>query len=236
MQLLLIADENEETRKRIAGFFSGSEYSVIEADSVDVVLHDVLKREARVILLGSEFDGLSAMEMIPLLKSCNRDLAIILITNEESPALIRRFRQEGIFYHALKPVSDDDREEIRQVVRCAFAFHNSKDRKLSKKGPAGKLRPGDIPGIGRKEKGGLIMKSVIATVYLVLAAVSTAFAADTTVVYKSGILVTIFIGVLALIIVAQLVPALMLLLGFIKVLFSGHKKEVPAVESTPNRD
>ena len=133
MQLLLIADKDEETRRQIAGYFSGSEYSVIEADSVDVVLRDVLKREASVILLGSEFDGLSAMEIIPLLKSCNRDLTIILISNEESLPLIRRFRKEGIFYHALKPVNGDDKEEIRQVVQCAF--HNSTDRRLSPKSP-----------------------------------------------------------------------------------------------------
>jgi len=134
MPLLLIADRDEETRRRIAGFFSDSEYSVIEADSVDVVLRDVLKREARVILLGSEFDGLSAREMIPLLKKCNQNLSIILISNEESPSLIRRLRQEGIFYHALKPVSGDDSEELRQVVHCAF--HNSVDRRMSKKGPS----------------------------------------------------------------------------------------------------
>ncbi|NIA20181.1 MAG: response regulator, partial [Xanthomonadaceae bacterium] len=95
MQLLLIADRDEETRRRIAGFFNGSEYSVIEADSADVILRNVLKREAKVILLGRKFDGLSAMEMIPLLKGCGHDLTIILISNEESPSLIRRCRQEG---------------------------------------------------------------------------------------------------------------------------------------------
>ncbi len=137
MQILLIADRDEETRRRIAGFFNGTEYRVIEADSVDIVLRDVLKRDARVILLGSEFDGLSAMKIIPLLKRCNQNLTIILISNEESPALIRRFRREGIFYHALKPVNGDDREEIRQVVRCAF--HNSSERIISQNNPAAGL-------------------------------------------------------------------------------------------------
>ncbi|MBN2809761.1 MAG: response regulator [Deltaproteobacteria bacterium] len=134
MQLLLIADRDDETSRRIVGFFSGSEYQVIEADSVDVVLRNVLKKEANVVLLGSEFDGLSAMEIIPLLKKCNQNLTIILISNEESLPLIRRFRKEGIFYHALKPVNGDDREELRQVVQCAF--HNSTDRRLSRKDPA----------------------------------------------------------------------------------------------------
>lgn len=234
MQLLLIADRDEETRRRIAGFFSGSEYSVIEAGSVDVVLRDVLKREARVILLGSEFDGLSAVEMIPLLKKCNRNLTIILISNEESLPLIRKLRQEGIFYHALKPVNGDDREEIRQVVNCAF--HNSTDRRMSKKGPAGELQSGDAPGEGQKGKGGLIMKTAISTLFLVLAANSPAFAVDTTVVYKSGIVVSVFVGVLALIVVVQLVPALILLFGFIKSLALGHRKEAPATQSIPNKD
>ena len=131
MQTLHIADRDKENRRHIVGFFSGSEYRVIEADSMGVVLRNVLKRETRVILLGSEFDGLSAMEIIPLLKRCNQNLTIILISNVESPALIRRVRKERIFYHALKPVNGDDREEIRQVVQCAF--HNSTNRRLSKK-------------------------------------------------------------------------------------------------------
>ncbi|MCD6292934.1 MAG: response regulator [Deltaproteobacteria bacterium] len=143
MQLLLIADRDEATRKQIAGFFSGSEYSVIEADSVDVMLSNVLKNEARVILLGSEFDGLSAMKIIPLLKSCNRNLTIIMITNEESLPLIRRFRKEGIFYHALKPVNGDNQEEIKQVVQCAF--HNSTDRRLFAKGSTLEDSNGETP-------------------------------------------------------------------------------------------
>ncbi|MBN2332578.1 MAG: response regulator [Deltaproteobacteria bacterium] len=137
MHLLLIADRDEETRSRIVGFFNGSEYKVIEADSVDVVLRNILKKEASVILLGSEFDGLKAMEIIPLLKRCNQKLTIILISNEESLSLIRRFRKEGIFYHALKPVNGDDRDELRQVVQCAF--HNTTDRRLSQKSPTGEL-------------------------------------------------------------------------------------------------
>ncbi len=137
MQLLLIADKNDETSRRIVGFFNGSEYKVIEANSVDVVLRNVLKKEADVVLLGSEFDGLSAMEIIPLLKKCNKNLTIILISNEESLPLIRRFRKEGIFYHALKPVNGNDKEELRQVVQCAF--HNSTDRRLSPKSPTEEL-------------------------------------------------------------------------------------------------
>lgn len=140
MQLLLIADKDEETRKRIVGFFNESEYKVIETGSVDVVLNNVLKKEARVILLGSEFDGFSAAKIIPLLKSCNQNLTIILVSNEKSPSLIRKLRKEGIFYHALKPVNGDDREELRQVVQCAF------DNSTEKKGCPENVLPGNSSG------------------------------------------------------------------------------------------
>ena len=81
------------------------------------------------------------------------------------------------------------------------------------------------------------MKTVITTVFSVLATISPAFAADTTVVYKSGILVSVFVGVCALIVVAQLVPALMLLMGFIKAsVASAYRKKAPVTESTQNGD
>jgi DNA-binding NtrC family response regulator len=137
MQLLLIADKDIDARKQMAGIFGREEFQVIEAESVDVVLHEVLKRDVRVVLLGSEFDGLSARELIPLLKKCKRDLTIILVSNDESLPLIRRFRREGIFYHSLKPISEDDKEELRQVVHCAF--ENSSDRRYSREALREKL-------------------------------------------------------------------------------------------------
>ena len=72
------------------------------------------------------------------------------------------------------------------------------------------------------------MKTATATIFLVLAVINPAFAADT-VVYKSGILVSLFVGVCALIVVAQLVPALMLVAGFIKELVTS---KTAATEST----
>ena len=76
------------------------------------------------------------------------------------------------------------------------------------------------------------MKTAISTFFLVLAVINPAFAAEA-VVYKSGILVSVFVGVCALVVVAQLVPALMLLVGFIKGSVAAmHKKEAtPATKS-----
>jgi DNA-binding NtrC family response regulator len=117
---LLIADQDVDSRKQMAELFIEAGYNVIVTNSAANALNGILKKTAQVVLLGSGFDDLTAADLIPLLKKCNRKLSIILLTNDTSLPLIRKLRSEGIFYHALKPVSGEDREEIRQVVQCAF--------------------------------------------------------------------------------------------------------------------
>ena len=59
------------------------------------------------------------------------------------------------------------------------------------------------------------MKAIITTLSLILFAVP-AFAIDTAQTYNSGILVLLFVGFCALLIVAQLVPAVLALFGMTK--------------------
>ena len=73
------------------------------------------------------------------------------------------------------------------------------------------------------------MKTIISTIFMFLATISPAFAVENVVVYKSGILVTIFVGLCALIVVGQLVPALILFMGCIKALIKGEVKEEPSI-------
>jgi DNA-binding NtrC family response regulator len=120
MRTLLIADEDVQARDSMTQLFGDTEYEVVAANSVDVVMRDVLKKEAQVILLGSTFDNIPAGDLIPILKLCNQNLTIILVSNEESLPLLRKLRREGIFYHALKPSVREDREELLQAVKCAF--------------------------------------------------------------------------------------------------------------------
>lgn len=60
------------------------------------------------------------------------------------------------------------------------------------------------------------MKSVLVALVVSMMAVSPALAADTSKVYNSGILVLLFVGFCALLVVAQLLPAVMNLFGMTK--------------------
>ena len=54
---------------------------------------------------------------------------------------------------------------------------------------------------------------------------SPALAVDTTKTYSSGLLVGIFLGFCALIVVVQLMPTIMLLVGFFKGLIKDHSRQ-----------
>jgi len=60
------------------------------------------------------------------------------------------------------------------------------------------------------------VKTVLTALALMLMAVSPALAVDTSQTYNSGILVLLFVGFCALLIVAQLVPAVLALFGMTK--------------------
>ncbi|UFS71530.1 response regulator [Geomonas sp. RF6] len=118
---LLILDKDRSARKILADILIEEGYDVTVTGSAAQALQSILKKNAHVVLLGEQFDDISAAELIPILKQCNKELSIILVSSDASLPLIRKLRKEGIFYHALKPVRAEDREEIRQAVRCAFA-------------------------------------------------------------------------------------------------------------------
>jgi len=120
MQGLLIADKNTETRKQMASLLIKAGYDVMVTDSAVKAIHGVLKKTAQVVLLGTALDELTSVELIPLLKQCNRHLMIILIADDAPLPMIRKARTEGIFYHALRPAEPEDEEEIKQVVKCAM--------------------------------------------------------------------------------------------------------------------
>ena len=69
-----------------------------------------------------------------------------------------------------------------------------------------------------------IRRLLMATTTL-LATACPVFAVDTTQTYSSGVLVIAFLAFCALIVVVQLMPTIVLLVGFIKGLVKGTRKQ-----------
>jgi len=117
---ILIVDKDPKERQKLADFFQESNYQVDTTGSAAFLVAHIIQKNQPIVLLGSRFEEkISAAEVISLLRECNKNLNIILISDENSPEMLRRIREKGIFYHALKPQSREDNEELMSVVECA---------------------------------------------------------------------------------------------------------------------
>ncbi len=218
MNGLLIANKNREVREQLAGLFDKNEYQITKADSVANALEGIINKEIQVVVIDGHYDEQNIVKLIPLLKKCNRNISIILVSNEMPIELERRIRKEGIFYHALKTVGEDNREEIYQAVSYAFKKYeeNTTNQAVAKK----------------REKAMFPIKSVLSTIAITLMLVTPAFAIDTAQTYSSGLLVMLLVGFCGLLVVAQLVPALLVLFGLTKAVAQGlSEKRAAGVKS-----
>lgn len=125
MNGLLITNPDQAAAEEMAAQFADCGYQVTTVPSVANALEGILDKSLQVVLLCGTIDESYVAKFIPLLKKCNRDLSIILVADEMPLELVRRIRQEGIFYHALSPMENESWEEIRQVVACAFSNYQA---------------------------------------------------------------------------------------------------------------
>jgi DNA-binding NarL/FixJ family response regulator len=228
---IIIADRDERYRKEMADFFEKAGYAVETTDSAVHVLCSVLEKQTPVLLLGSDFDKkVSSTELIHLLKKCNRHLNVIMISDQLPLAEARRVRQAGIFYHAFKPASAGDTEEIGQAVRCAFDNREAHMAVKEQPRPA----PGEeLPPVAEKElppcgspvcsfdteraedrgpagSGWLIVILVL----MVLVASSLSWVAAEQARAGNGTAIWLFLGFCALIVITQLLPIFQIKLPF----------------------
>lgn len=120
-QGILVADKDTAFLREVADHFSDAGYHVETTNSAVRVISNILEKQTPVVLLGSDFDKkINLLELVRLLKKCNRHLAVILVSDEASLPIVKRIRKEGIFYYAMRPVTPEDTNEIKQAVECAL--------------------------------------------------------------------------------------------------------------------
>lgn len=200
---IIIADRDARYRSRMAHFFREEGYHVGTAETPDEVLALVLENQAAVLLLGNGFSSqISTSELIHLLKKCSRHLHIIMVSDEMTLSQARQVREEGIFYHALKPATAADTEELWQAVACAFEKHRASV--LADPAPPQQGQSGG-PGSGRL----VSIKALTVIVALVAALMGAGYyflAPNAANASHGSLTVMTFLGFCAVLIVSQLLP------------------------------
>ena len=117
---ILIADRNDEARKQMATFFENSHFEVETTASAAYAIAKIVQKHEPIVILGDSFEEkIASVDVIALMRKCNKDLRIILVSDDSSLETLRRVREDGIFYHALRPHNQQDNEELRSAVECA---------------------------------------------------------------------------------------------------------------------
>ena len=208
---IIIADSDAKYRSQIAEHFKKAGYEVETTDSAAHVLCSILEKQTPVLLLGSDFDKkVSSGDLIHLLKKCNRHLHVIMVSEQMPLAQMRQVREEGIFYHALKPVSAGDTEELGQAVECAFEKSRAEAARLPRDRDE-KSQPWRLAGRGPDRfdagKGNWRAASWLITLaLLVFGASYLSLLAVERVEQGSSTAFWVFLSFCALIIATQLVP------------------------------
>jgi len=117
---ILIAAKDMAARKQMAEFFENSHFEVETTASAAYAIAKIVQKHEPIVILGDSFEEkIAAVDVIALMRKCNKDLRIILVSDDSSLETLRRIREDGIFFHALKPHSQEDNEELRSAVECA---------------------------------------------------------------------------------------------------------------------
>lgn len=105
-QGILIADKDTELLREVAEYFAGAGYRVETTDSAVHVICNILKKNIPVVLLGSDFDKrIDSLQLMQLLKKCNRHLAVILVSDEAALPQVKRVGKEKVSYQVFRPLS-----------------------------------------------------------------------------------------------------------------------------------
>jgi DNA-binding NtrC family response regulator len=114
---ILVAYQDDLGARSLSTFLHGIGYKVEVAKMVSEVIQRVRKRNIHVVLMDDEIEGVKACDLVPLCKTMNDKVQVIVISSEASIGVVKRLRGAGIFYQAMKPV---DLGEIKSAVECAF--------------------------------------------------------------------------------------------------------------------
>ena len=118
---ILIAEKDFATRMQLIRTAATAGYQVKATISVALLLYNLLRKRFPVVLLGDNSEGnIQIADLVRLMKASDPQVAIILISDDISLLQVRKARELGIFYHALKPVNPEDWQELLLAMECAF--------------------------------------------------------------------------------------------------------------------
>ncbi len=117
---IIIAAKNRISRRRLARALAGRAGRVETTGSAARLMSSLLHGGRSVVVLADGLaEGLALPTLVPLLKRCNPQTAIILAADDVPRREEFKVREQGIFYCAHRPVGAMAWDELQLAVDCA---------------------------------------------------------------------------------------------------------------------
>lgn len=114
---LLILNGNKEERLEMVNYFQDTHYDVESSPSAAYSIAKIIQGHNPLVIMSDTFEEkISASDVIALMKRVNKDLKIVLISDNSSLETLKKIHEDGILYHSLKLRDDGDVSSLLDVV------------------------------------------------------------------------------------------------------------------------
>jgi len=117
LRKILIADDDKIARESLIKYFQEDIYYIYHTANLQDLAEGVKNRRYDVAILGKNVHGTPVYTAAKYIRDVDKNLPIIVLTEDYSLELTVKVREHNIFFHALKPL---DETEIELAVRNAF--------------------------------------------------------------------------------------------------------------------
>ena len=117
---ILIADKDKVAQQQLADFFDDSHFEVETTASAAYAIAKIVQKKEPIVILGDSFEEtISSSDVIALMRKSNKNLRIILLSDDSSLATLNSIREDGILSHSLKSQEQEENEGLHSTVKCA---------------------------------------------------------------------------------------------------------------------
>lgn len=111
---VLIIDDSETIRQRVAGALEAAGFAVTMARDGIEGLEQIEKQQPNMVILDVNMPRLNGLDMLERIDVKSRNLPVLLLTTEVQPSLIARAKKAGAKGWMVKPVNV---EQLLETVR-----------------------------------------------------------------------------------------------------------------------
>jgi DNA-binding NtrC family response regulator len=116
----LVVDKDKSALQQLTDFFDDSHFEVETTSSAAYAIAKIVQKNEPIVILGDSFEEtISSSDVVALMHKSNKDLHVILLSDNSSLAILNNIREGGNFHHGLKSHNQETNEGLRSAVECA---------------------------------------------------------------------------------------------------------------------